>query len=227
MNLQLLTTTFDLPIEPEEIPRWRGAWCEMAGWEADRFHNHRNSDGKVMYRYPLLQYRAHRRQAGFIAIQEAVKDVQQTLAGNEWKIRWKDRPTSLGMLNLQLETYELHLDKKYHTYQLRNYLPFNSGNFEQWQSTLLLHDKIDFLTRLIAGHLISFAKGIHWRIPGRFEVEITDLTRQRRVYLHDVLRPAFDLEFRTQLFLPKGIGIGKGVSHGHGYIYPPNKTEKQ
>lgn len=218
MNLQLLTTTFDLPLTLAEIPRWRGAWCEMAGWQADRFHNHRSGDGKVIYRYPLLQYRAYRRQAGFVAIKEAVKDVQQTLAGNEWQIRWKDTPTSLGMLNLQLETYELHLDKKSHTYRIRNYLPFNAENFAQWQKTELLQDKISLLTRLIPGHLISFAKGISWRIPGRFEVEITNLTRQRPVTLHEVLRPAFDLEFRTQLFLPSGIGIGKGVSHGFGVL---------
>ena len=82
----------------------------------------------------------------------------------------------------------------------------------------LLTEKIALLHRLISGHLISFAKGINWRIPARFEVEITDWYRQQPRVLHDVLRPAFDLEFRTQLFLPSGIGIGKGVSHGFGVI---------
>ncbi|WP_020534935.1 CRISPR-associated endonuclease Cas6 [Lewinella cohaerens] len=218
MNIQLLTTTFDLPLTLAEISRWRGAWCEMAGWEVDRFHNHRSGDGKVIYRYPLLQYRTYRRQAGFVAIQEAVKDVQQTLAVNEWQIRWKNTLTSLGIRNFQLDNYELHLDQKWHSYRIHNYLPFNKDNFEQWQNLDLLQDKIALLARIIPGHLISFAKSVHWRIPGRFDIEITNLTSQRPIALHQILRPAFDLEFRTQLILPSNIGLGKGVSHGFGVL---------
>lgn len=218
MKLQLLTTTFDLPLKFRDISRWRGAWCEMVGWEVDFFHNHRDGDGKVLYRYPLIQYRSDNNYASLVALQDAVPAVQSTVAASIWKINWKDHTTRLQMTNFQVRTEELQLADKLHTYRIRNYLPFNSDNLKQWQSRPLLIDKIALLGRLIPGHLISFAKGINWRIPGRFDVEITNLTSQHAVALHEVLRPAFDLEFRTQLLLPSGIAIGKGVSHGFGVL---------
>ncbi|WP_367389028.1 CRISPR-associated endonuclease Cas6 [Lewinella sp. LCG006] len=218
MKIQLLTTTFGLPLKFRDISRWRGAWCEMVGWDVDFFHNHRDGDGKVLYRYPLIQYRCDNDCASFVALQDAVPAVQSTVASSIWNIQWKEHTTPLSMTNFQVNTHELKRDTEFHTYRIYNYLPFNSENLKQWQSTPLLIDKTALLTRLIPGHLISFAKGIQWRIPGHFDVEITNLTSQHPVVLHEVLRPAFDLEFRTQLFLPSGIGIGKGVSHGFGVL---------
>ncbi len=218
MNIHLLSTTFSLPLAPRDIPRWRAAWSELAGWDKDRFHNHRPGDQGVIYRYPLVQYRVRRRNAGLIAIQEAVQDVQATLAEKSWEITWDREPFPLGMEDLRLETYELHLASKPQRYRLYDYLPFNSENYQDWQQQPNLLQRVKLLNRLLTSHLLVFANGVGWRIPGRFEVEITDMFRQRPVCLHDLKRPAFHLEFETNLFLPPGIGLGKGVSHGFGTL---------
>jgi hypothetical protein len=218
MTLQYLQAEFSLPLRFEEIARWRGAWCELAGWDVDYFHNHNAADGSVIYRYPLLQYRAWRRRAGFVAFQEAVPAIQEALIAMDWELRWEDTPTPLSLRQMHMRTHELHLDSKWHYYKLHNYLPFNSKNFASWQELTLLTEKVQFLNKLIPNHILGFASGINWRLEGYFDVELTNFIRQRPMTLHDIVFPAFTLEFRTQLFLPSGLGLGKGVSHGFGTL---------
>lgn len=221
MTLQLLSATFSLPLEARDIPRWRGAWAELAGWEMDRFHNHLPGEEGVIPRYPQVQYRVRRRQAALLALQQGVKDVQQTLAKTDWTIRWRDELFALGMEDLRMETFELHVQRQPTTYRLRRYLPFNSENFRAWDRADTFAQRLDLLNRLLPGHLLAFATGVGWQVPERFTAEITDIYRQESAVLHDIRRPAFDLAFRTNLFLPPGIGLGKGVSHGFGLVSKP------
>ena len=67
-HLQTLSLTLSHRIRPHEIPRWRGAFLEMVGWEEELFHNHNNrevkgqkvfstttlSKAKNHHRYPLM-----------------------------------------------------------------------------------------------------------------------------------------------------------------------------
>ena len=41
-SLRLLTLSFNLPLTSRQLPHWRGAFVEMAGWQDDLFHNHNN-----------------------------------------------------------------------------------------------------------------------------------------------------------------------------------------
>lgn len=45
-NINTLKVQFSLPLRPQQIPQWRGAVAESAGWKNDLFHNH-NNNGKV------------------------------------------------------------------------------------------------------------------------------------------------------------------------------------
>ncbi|MCB0630732.1 MAG: CRISPR-associated endonuclease Cas6 [Saprospiraceae bacterium] len=225
MNLSILAATFDLPLESRDIPRWRSAWAEMAGFEHDRFHNHKPGDEGVIYRYPLVQYRVRRGRAAIMALDQATMDVQQALTAKAWEITWDYQPLEIGLEDLRLETYELHLDRQSHEYRLRSYLPFNDRNFDRWNKAPNLIARIRLLESLIAGHLLNFATGVGWKIPGRFDVELLHLDRAYTRPLHEIQRPAFDLVFKTNLFVPAGIGLGKGVSHGYGLLLPMRKED--
>lgn len=223
MNLKILSATFDLPLKARDISRWRGAWAEMAGYDFDRFHNHRPGDQGVIYRYPLMQYRCRRQRAAFFAMQDAVSDVEETLSQDSWEITWNREPLTIGVEDLRLETFELYLDHKWHHYRIRRYLPFNSRNFQRWEEASNLIERVKLINDVFVGHIFAFASEVGWRIPGRLEIETTHLFRHRIISLHDLSRPAFDLAFRTNIFLPSGIGLGKGVSHGFGVVYRENR----
>lgn len=227
LQLSYLTATFDLPLQDRDIPRWRSAWSEMAGFEFDRFHNHKPGDQGVIYRYPLVQYRTYGKLAGLLALGEATEDVQQSLSVGPWELTWNYQPLPISLDDLQLELCDIALTDHFHEYRLRTYLPFNDRNFHQWKRASGLLAQVSLIQRMLAGHLLNFASGIGWQIPGRFEVEILHLDRPYHVPLHGVERPAFDLSFCTDLLLPLGIGLGKGVSHGYGVLLPPGNAYRK
>lgn len=220
-QLSYLTAVFDLPLKDRDIPRWRSAWSEMAGFEMDRFHNHKPGDEGVIYRYPQVQYRTHRGKAALLAMGPATTDVQQALSVGPWEIVWNYDKHPIELEDLSLEQYELSFDRQFYHYRLHTYLPFNDKNFERWKSTTGLVKRIQLVERMLAGHLLNFATGIGWQIPERFEVEVIDLSEPYLRPLHEIMRPAFDLQFKANLVLPFGIGLGKGVSHGYGVLLPP------
>ena len=219
-QLSYLTAVFDLPLKDRDIPRWRSAWSEMAGFEMDRFHNHKPGDEGVIYRYPQVQYRTHQGKAALLAIGDATADVQQALSVGPWEIVWNYKPKPISLDDLQLEVHDIQLTDHFFEYRLCAYLPFNDRNFNRWKAAKGLLSRIKILQGLLAGHLLNFATGIGWKIPRRFEVEITNVEKEYSMPLHGVQRPAFDLTFRTDLQLPPDIGLGKGVSHGYGILKP-------
>jgi hypothetical protein len=217
-DLTFLNLQFDLPITFQEISRFRGAFVEMNGREQAIFHNHK-TDRTYYNRYPCIQYQLLEGKAGILALEEGVTALQQALQQAKPQIRWKNRKTALAIEHLDLQTHQLTCVKEMiYQYRLKNYLPFNTASYKSWQETSNIYEKADLLRKLIASHLIVFAKGVKWQIPDRFEVEIIDIYRQYPAHLHQLKRPAFDLEFRTHLSLPNSIGLGKGVSHGFGRL---------
>jgi len=226
MNISFLTATFDLPLHPRDIPRWRSAWSEMAGFEHDRFHNHKPGEQGVIYRYPLVQYRVEGKRAGLIALGKATEDVQRALSVGPCVLTWNREPLEISLEDLQLELEEVRLEENFCEYRLRSYLPFNDQNFSKWKRTTGLLAQVQLLQRMLVGHLLNFATGISWKIPGRFEAEIIRVDKTYSMPLHGVQRPAFDLSFRTNLVLPTGIGLGKGVSHGYGLLMPNGKRPR-
>ena len=168
MNISFLTATFDLPLHPRDIPRWRSAWSEMAGFEMDRFHNHKPGDQGVIYRYPLVQYRVQEGKAALLALDQAAVDVQQVLSTGPWELTWNHEPLAIDLDDLSLDVCEVELEDQFQEYRLLTYLPFNDANFEKWKRSPQLLSRIRLLQSMLTGHLLNFATGIGWKIPGRF-----------------------------------------------------------
>lgn len=225
--LQSLSATFSLPLRPQQVGRWRGAWAEMAGLEYDIFHNHRVGEPGLHYRYPLVQYRSQRGLAAIVALNAATGEVREALNRRNWEINWDGAPLTLGLTDLRLVSHQLAMADTWQHYQLRGYLPFNDVNFGDWQAAPHLLARVEQLNRLLVTHLLGFAKGVGWHLSQRLEADITLLQHAYSQTLHEVRRPCFDLSFRTNLVLPPGIALGRGVSQGFGVLVPlPHKRDK-
>jgi len=77
---------------------------------------------------------------------------------------------------------------------------------------------MDILKRIFTGHVISFAKGIDYRIPERFDVQITEILRSRTFQYEGIKALTFDVRIKTNLVFPPFVGLGKGVSLGFGGV---------
>lgn len=215
-KVRTLLATFSLPITSREIPRWRGAFVEMAGRHLDLLHNHQGDEG-YHYRYPLIQYRNRLGNAAIIAMNEGVMAVQQALSQNSWQIRWKGEPIDLNIDNLQVKEYELCLLPKLKTYHLHRWIALNDENYEKWCKTPFLKDRVELLENVLAGHILHFASAMDWQVPENREIHITNIKRQTWVRVHGVRLLAFDIVYQSNIFLPSLVGLGKSVSHGFGW----------
>lgn len=226
LAIRQLQLSFNLPLHPKDITRWRGAWAELAGIEQhDLFHNHKSAS-QYHYRYPLVQYRVRRNQAALLAFNDGVQSVQQVLAQQDWQINWKGEPFKLSIENLQMHEPRLHFLDEPELYRIHYWLPFNQDNYKRWHSSGGLQSQVELLNRILVGQLLCFFTGMHWQLPQRLEAEIVHIHRSGKIEVHGTKRPAIDVVFRCNVRLPIGIGIGKAVAFGFGQTYPLRRRRR-
>jgi len=227
--LRILHLSFDLPIIPPQLNRWRGAFNELAGSGHSLLHNHQ-VDGSCAYRYPLVQYRSWRGKAALTAINEGVEVIQEVLARQDWGINWEGERIQLHVEGLSMREHHLRMSSSPKTYQIRKWLALNQDNYEQWQRSNSLIDRAAMLERILAGQLLGFCSAMGYRLPEHLEVSLHDIQRMRKLRLHGNPMIAFDISYSANLILPAGVAIGRGVSVGFGRMdkyrkYPPRRRE--
>lgn len=217
--VRTLILSFNLPLYARQIPRWRAAFIEMAGWEDDRFHNHRG-DGKYHYRYPVIQYRVRKGKAAIFAVNEGVEALQKVLASSDWNIRWEGRTQALMVEDLRMQENELRMLAEPKRYQVCQYLALNQTNYQVWQSAKNFIERAHLLEALLRNHLLSCLWGLGWDSEERIEVNLHEIRGSRPVSFKGVHQIAFDLVFDANVLLPPEAAMGKAVSLGFGRQFP-------
>ncbi|MCF6183080.1 MAG: CRISPR-associated endonuclease Cas6 [Bacteroidales bacterium] len=71
---------------------------------------------------------------------------------------------------------------------------------------------------ILKANILYFAKGIDWEISKPLELDILSIEHTKAVRLKDQKVIGFDINFRSNVFLPNYIGLGKSVSLGYGVL---------
>lgn len=228
--IQLLTLSFDLPLQRREITNWRGAFNELAQQcNNDIFHNHFNDlkeigkdtkkqGGGYHYRHPLIQYRIHKRKAAILAINEGIDAMHEVLANHDWTLRWKNQPRSIKVADLKIEEATFELLSKPVPYRIRRWIALNQVNYEKWQKCNGLIQKAALLERILAAQLLALFSAFDWRVPARLEVQIQEINDTYPVKTHQVAMMGFDVSFTANVKIPEGFAIGRSVSIGYGQV---------
>ncbi len=218
--VESMLITFQLPIYPRQISQWRGAFAEMAGWENDLLHNHTAAEA-YRYRYPLVQYRVRDGQAAVFALNDGISAVQKALFAGNWQCNWQGETRRLVMSQSpQVQQHLLQVGGAPQQYLLHKYLPFNQENYRLWQSLEGLVERVQLLETLLRNHLLAGIWGLGWNDDEEVVVRIQALRKTQLVSYHGQRLMAFDLVFSTNVDLPLGMGLGKAVSHGFGWMVP-------
>jgi len=211
-----LQASLDLPLLPRQIPQFRGAVVEAMGQQEDLLHNH-TADGGYHYRYPLIQYRAGKRQAGLYGIGEGATILRRFLLGVD-SLNMGDTTYPLRISALQEEEHLLKMAEQPQHYRLYGYLPFNQQNYQAWQSKKNLVARIEMLEGTLVSHIFGFANALPFQLPGRLEVSLQEIQRMRPMWIHGHRRVGYDLAFEANVDLPDGIGLGRSVAFGFGVL---------
>jgi hypothetical protein len=219
-TIKILNATFDIPLLPHLLPKWRGALAEHAGWEDEHFHNHQGAKSRVHYRYPSVCYRAQDGKAALWAFEEGVTAIQDMLLRSDGTLRMDGRTHRLRIDEFDIKDYPLSMKDVPQPYFLKNWLALNEDNFKTWDVLPSLTARTAMLEQILASNIIAFAKAIKWQLPQRLEVSLIQIRSTHTVPHKGVPMVAFDVSFSANISLPEGLGLGKAVSHGFGVVAP-------
>ena len=172
------------------------------------------------HRYPLIQYRVRRGKATIFAINEGVEALQQILAKSDWKLNWQGNIESLQVEDLEMNEHYFRMLAQPKEYRLKQWLALNQESYREWRQCNGLLERAQLLQRKLENHLVGLFKGLQWDWSERFEVQLQNIDRSNVIHYHDTQLMCFDVTFTTNVLLPSDIGIGKGVSHGFGVVFP-------
>ncbi|WP_367389042.1 CRISPR-associated endonuclease Cas6 [Lewinella sp. LCG006] len=132
--------------------------------------------------------------------------------------------TSLALKNLLLRQrehrFQADYGKKKYTYLLFGYTPFRSQAYTSYQQARSLADKNALLQSHLLFHLSELADRMNW--PAREPLTLDQLRvgKEKKSRLGGIFQASFDLQFRTNLFIPEFLGLGRGAQLGLGVVRP-------
>ena len=214
-HLQIARLQLGIHLPMPRLSQLRKTVSAIGGAEDDLLHNHASRD-RVIYRYPLVQYKSISEKAAILGIgDEGCKSLENLLKMKDFTAIFSDN----GITGIEKETDILQLHPTpQQTYRIHDYIALNANNLHEWINNPSLPARAALLERCIVGHILKFASAIKWLLPPRsLQVELLDFRfRNTRAFDNNFL--AFEVMFRTNITLPEGIGLGKAVSHGFGIV---------
>lgn len=222
-KIKYLQVGFEHPITAWEVQGIRGAIIKTAGEKHRLFHNHLE-DG-YRYKYPLIQYKRHQGRPLLISLDEGIEEIHHFFEHMQEGVMLGNRPYNMVVSDIRMQQFTLQVWDKLFDYRIVNWLALNPKNYEEYAKTDELSKRLELLTKVLTGNILSMAKGIDWHIEKPVEIKITHIYEPRLLSYKQTKLMAFNLTFRSNVFLPPQIGLGKGASSGFGVIKKMSRND--
>ncbi len=216
-KIRYLSIQFDNEIEPWELPAFRGAVIAKAGNEHILFHNHLN-DREFLYGYPVIQYKRIGKCPMLLCLDYGTEEIHHFFNSGNLDIKIGEKEVNLMIRKINLDQINLQVWEKTFRFKLRNWIALNQENYQKFAQIKDELGKIEFLENILKANIISFAKGVKWDIDKQISLRIDGITSEKQVPYKKTRLSGFDIEFRSNVFLPDFVGLGKGVSLGFGTV---------
>jgi hypothetical protein len=217
-KLRLLSVQFDTPIDPWELPAFRGAVAAKAGLEHDMFHNHDNESGGFHYRLPLIQYKQDRGLPMLVCLNEGIEELHHFFSQPDWTVNLNGRKAPVRIHKLDVKQYTLGAWDKTFRYHLRDWIGLRDENYGQYTRLDGVVERLSHLQKVLQNQLVALLQQLDCTPETEIQVKIQQVQRERWVTFKGVKVLAFSLEFTANVALPNYIGLGKGCSMGWGVL---------
>ena len=216
----ILTIKFTNRIKKDEVSSFRGAVINLIPSENILFHNH--TDNTLRYAYPLIQYKRINGCAAIVCINEGIDAIKNHLQNLNHEIRIGNRLTYLTIDTISPRNSTIEINNELHNYSINSWLPLNNENYGSYIRTESIVERYSMLEKIMTGNILSFAKGIEVYFSEQIACKITDISKIYYTDYKNVRMMALNATFKCNATLPNDVGIGKGVSLGHGTITETN-----
>lgn len=216
-KIQLLRLRFENEFEQSEITAVRAAVAQKIGKDNILFHHHIDNE-KVLFRYPLIQYKLSGKQLLVLCLCEAVDEIQKFLQLKNWDIRIHREQVSLKVDSIRMNAFTLNVWDKAFTYRLHNWMALNPENYRKYFSTVSMAERIQLLEKTLTAHIIAFAEGVKWNVEKQVKVTLHNIHKERWSEYKGIKFWSPDIAFSTNVSLPDYAGLGRAVSVGFGVV---------
>ncbi len=236
-TLSLLRLVFDSSIEPWEISAFRAAVMDYMGWGYDGLPAPEDGGSTRAvqkgpdpaglpanpFPYPLAQFKMlhnhGRYQPMLLCLGPRAGAVRKLFRNaNQDSVLVNRHAYSMNIAEARVYRFRLQAGIGLSNYNLFKYQALNPENYRRFQQLDGESQKLAFLEKLLASHILTFAGGVGWLARAPIAISGLHILREQQVSCHNISFHCFDLNFRCNLFLPEYIGLGNDVAKGFGVV---------
>jgi hypothetical protein len=205
-----------------------GDASKLRGFFATRFNEHallhQHVTDKLIYKYPLIQYKMLQGSPLVLGINEGA-DVLKEIYDKFDEIKLGESKYSIMERGITLKSEEFGYCEDIRSYSFATpWLALSQDNYPRYQSASQ-EERRNLLRKILVGNILSASKGLgyvakqHIRLDvGRMEDGIYTLKGTKVTGIWG--------EFATNFAIPESMGLGKSVSRGYGTVVGLKHTEK-
>jgi hypothetical protein len=216
--MQLNTTIIKFPeikLRTRDGHKLRGFFGNLFKEKSELLHNH-FADGSPKYHYPLVQYKVIDNIPHLIGINEGGKLLMELFLKIEF-IDIENVKYEINSKNITNKITEIGDFSTLNEYKFGTlWMGLNQHNYEIYSQIKSQNDKNVFLNKQIQNNILSFYKGIDYRVEEKI-MAISKL-KEKTTKFKDKYMLAFAGSFVTNAILPDFVGLGKAVSRGFGTV---------
>lgn len=215
--MQITQTIIQFPeiqLATRDAHKLRGYFGNLFREHSPLLHNH-FEDGRLRYAYPLVQYKVIENVPVLVGFAEGAGLLTQLFLKIK-EIRIGEEIFPVFSKNISQKNHELSVNKGLYNYTFKTlWMGLNQKNFQKYLQ-LTETERKEFLDKTLQNNILSFYKGIGFRVEERILVNGT-LTEKQTLF-KDKKMTAFAGRFSSNSFLPGYTGVGKAVSRGFGTV---------
>lgn len=215
MNITQTIIQFpEIQLATRDAHKLRGYFGNLFREHSPLLHNH-FEDGRMRYAYPLVQYKVIENVPVLVGFEEGARLLTQLFLDiKDIKIGAEIFP--VYSKNISQKNHELSVNKGLYNYFFKTlWMGLNQKNFQLYLQ-LPEPERKGFLDKTVQNNILSFYKGVGFRVKDRILVNGTFLEKQTLFKEKKMI--AFSGQFSSNAFLPGFAGIGKAVSRGFGTV---------
>lgn len=208
----------DIQLKPSQIHKFRGFIGNLFR-DYDLLHNHDPVTGKLIYRYPLIQFKLINSIPAIIAVTDKAVELFSLLFLKLNEVVIEDLKIPVFEKDLHIENVDFGYTNETFMYELVSpWIALNQKNFRKYAEAGSEYEKARILKQTLIGNILSMSKYLDCWLEKDQEIHAEIQTVERDVNLKGKSMIGFTGMFKMNFMIPDCLGIGKSVSRGFGTV---------
>lgn len=208
----------NVSLKPQQVHKLRGFVGNLFK-NHDLIHNHNQETGRVIYRYPLVQFKLIDRVPSILCVTEKAVTVFHDLFMKLDTVTIDGMEIPIFEKDLKLEDVAFGYSDETFVYEFQSpWIGLNQKNHNKYENTPDETARKKLLKRILIGNILSMSKHLDYRLaPG--QTIHADLTvKPGTVKLKGKSMIGFKGVIKINFIIPDYLGLGKSVSRGFGTV---------